>query len=260
MAQQQSRGSGQQAGWYVYGIFPGDIEATGALGVGDPPSEVTVVRSGDLAALVSKVQLNGSLGSPEDLQTHKEILDASVSEAPVLPVKFGAVLSDEDAVKSDLLEANHDEFMAALDELDDLIQYVVKGRYEEDATLVEVLSEDRGAAELGDQIRATADPDATRDARIQLGEIINNAVTAKREADTRLLGERMEGHCEASVVREPSHELDAINVAFLIRESQKDGLQRAVDDLADNWRDRVDLRILGPMAAYDFVVSAQPQT
>jgi hypothetical protein len=38
----------------VYGIVPGDVELnSGVQGVGDPPGEITLVRSGDLAALVS---------------------------------------------------------------------------------------------------------------------------------------------------------------------------------------------------------------
>ncbi len=83
----------QPTGLYVYGILPGDIELTsGISGVGDPPSEVRVVRAGDLAALVSEVDMSRPLGSPADLAAHKEILDASVADAPVLPMRFGAVL------------------------------------------------------------------------------------------------------------------------------------------------------------------------
>ncbi len=48
-------GSGQKTGWYVYGILPGDVELNDDIqGVGNPPAEVSLVRSGDLAALVSE--------------------------------------------------------------------------------------------------------------------------------------------------------------------------------------------------------------
>ena len=248
----------QQTGVYVYGILPGDIELTSDIqGVGDPPSEVRVVRAGDLAALVSEVDLSRPLGSPEDLAAHKEILDASAADAPVLPMRFGAVLASEDAVARELLEEHRDELAGALEELDGLAEYVVKGRYVERAILDEVLSENKDAARLRDQIRG-ADPDATRDARIQLGEIINNAITQKRAQDTRALGNAMAEHCEASLVRDPTHERDAVHVAFLVRVGQEKDIERVVRDLGAKWEGRVELRLLGPMAAYDFAGATEP--
>jgi hypothetical protein len=246
----------KQTGWYVYGILPGDVELTEEIrGVSN--SDVKLVHGGDLAALVSEVQLTGPLGTPEDLQAHQELLDSTAAGAPVLPLRFGAVLTSEDAVVAELLEPNHDEFVAALEELEGRAEYMVKGRYDERAILEEILSEDEEAAQLRDRIR-DADPDATREERIQLGEIVNNAVSAKREEDTQELLSAMEGHAVATVAREPTHELDAVNVAFLIEEDKEDELNRVVDDLRSRWEDRVELRLLGPMAPYDFVGGEQP--
>jgi Gas vesicle synthesis protein GvpL/GvpF len=248
----------QKTGVYVYGILPGDIELTSDMtGVGDPAGQVRVVGSGDLTALVSEVDMSGPLGSPEDLAAHKEILDACVADAPVLPMRFGAVVASEDAVTRELLEEHHDEFARALAELDGKAQYVVKGRYVGNVIFPEVLSENKRAARLRDEIRG-ADSDATREARIQLGEIINNAVTLKREKDTRALGEAMADYCEASLVRDPTHELDAVHVAFLVRVDQEKEIERAVKDLGEQWDGRVELRLLGPMAAYDFIAVTEP--
>lgn len=243
---------------YVYGILPGDIELTSDLrGVGDPPGEIRVVRSGDLAALVSDVHPGEPLGSPEDLAAHKEILDASSADAPVLPMRFGAVLDNEDGVAHELLDEHRDEFERALTELEGKAEYLVKGRYVEQAILEEILSENKEAARLRDGIRG-ADRDATRDAQIKLGELINDAVTAKRERDTRTLGKVMADHCEASLVRDPMHELDAVHVAFLAQVDQEREIEGVVRDLGERWEGRIELRLLGPMAAYDFVGAAEP--
>lgn len=227
-------------------------------GVGYPPGEIRVIRSDGLAALVSEVDLSRELGSPQDLQAHKEILDASAVELPVLPLRFGAVLTDDKAVAEELLAENRDEFAEALSELDGRAQYVVKGRYVEQAILDEVLSESKQATRLRDKVRGQ-DPDATRNARIKLGEIINNAVTSKRQKDTRALGDAMQGVCVASIVREPTHELDAVHVAFLVDSDKEDELDQVVEDLARQWDGRIELRLQGPMAAYDFVGSMLPE-
>jgi Gas vesicle synthesis protein GvpL/GvpF len=256
---QQPDGSQQQRGWYVYGVLPADVELTSDVaGVGNPPGKVQLVRSGELAALVSQVDLTAPLGSPEDLTAHEEILDASASDVPVLPLRFGAVLASEEAVAQDLLDANHDAFTAALGELENRVQYVVKGRYVEAAILSEILAENREAAQLRDQIQG-ADPDATRDARIRLGEIVNEAVSAHRAEDTRTVADAMAGHCVALTVRDPSHELDAAHIALLIETGQEDDVEGVLGNLATDWQGRVEFRLLGPMAAYDFVGTAEPE-
>jgi hypothetical protein len=248
----------QQRASYVYGILPDDIElSSGMTGVGDPPGELRVVRSEDLAALVSDVDPGRPLGSPDDLRTHKEILDSSAAEVPVLPLRFGAVLASDDAVEKELLQPFHDEFSAALDQLDGLTEYVIKGRYVEPRILEEVLSENPQAQRLREQIRGQ-DSDATRDLRIQLGELLSDAISAKREKDTRALQDAMADHCAESFEREPTHEDDAVHVAFLVETGQEKEMEKAVEDLARKWEGRVELRVLGPMAAYDFVGTTQP--
>jgi hypothetical protein len=248
-----------QKGIYVYGILPADIELTSEMtGVGDPPGQVRVIRCDGLAALVSDVDASMPLGSPEDLTAHQQIVDASAAAVPVLPARFGAVMESEEEVTEDLLGANHDEFDDALKELDGRAQYVVKGRYVEKMILQEILSENRQAARLADKLRG-ADPDATRDARIKLGEMVNEAVAAKRRKDTNALGHAMDGHCVASLVREPTHELDAVHVAFLVETEGESDMEQAIEDLARDWEGRIEVRLLGPMAAYDFVGSALPE-
>ena len=249
---------GNRTGVYVYGILPGDIEVEpGSPGVGDPPGEVRGIRYRDLTALVSDVNLDRPLGRAEDLFAHEELLDLSAADVPVLPLRFGAVLASDDAVTDELLGPHYDEFSAALEQLDGHAEYVVKGRYVEPVVLGEVLAENPQAAQLGRQISG-ADPDATRDQRIQLGEIVSNAIEAMRQADTRALGDAVAGQVTASVVRPPTHELDAVYAAFLVETGKTEELRQAVQQLAEEWGDRMDLQVIGPLAAYDFVGTNSP--
>ncbi|MHB1594094.1 MAG: GvpL/GvpF family gas vesicle protein [Streptosporangiaceae bacterium] len=253
---QNGQQGSRQTYCYVYGIIPADTEvAPDATGVGDPPGAVSIVRQGDIAALVSEIDPDRSLGSPQDLTAHQSLLDATAAGAiPVLPIRFGAVLADRDAVANELLVPHHDQFAAALAELEDKTEFVVKGRYSEENLLREILSEDERAARLSSQIAGT-DEDATRDLRIQLGEIIGAAVAARRQRDTAKLADLVRDHVIAVSPREPSHEEDAVNLAVLVSEDQRDDLLQSVDKLAGAWSGRVDLRVLGPLAPYDFVVT-----
>lgn len=248
-----------QRGCYVYGIVPHDVQLVrGAEGVGDPPARVQAVRHGGIAALVSEIDLARPLGQPEDLRAHQQLLDGAATEVPVLPFRFGAVMADAQAVAEELLAPHEQEFAAALGELDGRVEYVIKGRYAGQAVLREVLAENSQAARLREEIRRIGEGEATRPARIRLGELINQAVSAKRVADTRVLGDVLAGHVVASSVREPTHEMDAVYVAVLAEMAHQGELESAVSQLADVWQGRITLRLLGPMAPYDFAITQPP--
>jgi hypothetical protein len=205
-------------GIFVYGILRADIEvAAGIPGVGEHPGLLRDVHFDGLAALISEVDPSGRLGSPDDLRAHREILDATAAEVPVQPLRFGTILTSEDAVTEDLLAAHHDEFTAALDQLEGRTEFQVKGRYVKDSA-------------------------------------------ARREEDTQALEQAMEGLCVASVAREPDDERDAVHVAFLVAVDQAPEVEQVIEDLAREWEGRIDIQLLGPMAAYDFAETAQPES
>lgn len=245
----------QTTGCYVYAIVPGDVELTSeARGLGDPPSEVRIVRADDVAALVSDIDVDRPLGRPEDLIAHEQLLDSTVTAAPVLPVRFGAVVTSRDAVVEELLKPHHDQLIAALREMEGRAEYVVKARYVEQALLAEVLDENPAAAELRERTQGRPE-EATRDLRLQLGELISAAVEAKREADTNAVIEALGPVSVASGVRPPTHEQDAAHVAFLADLAREDELVEALNRLARDWKGRITVRLLGPLAPYDFVVT-----
>lgn len=250
-----STATDQATGWYVYGIVPADVKAPRRKTVGDG-RPASLVRCGTIAALTSPVPVGAMIGTPDDLIAHQRILDAVAAQSAVLPMRFGAVLSSDGEVEQALLAPHHDEFAAALDKVAGMVQFLVTGRYVQSTVLTEVLNDNAEAAELAAAIRGH-DELATRDLRIRLGEIVNAAIAAKREADTTAFIAAVEPSCEAIAVREPSHEEDAVHLALLVRRDQEDDLWQVVSDAAARSRDRVDFRLLGPMAPYDFVVATE---
>ncbi|WP_433240937.1 GvpL/GvpF family gas vesicle protein [Streptosporangium sp. CA-135522] len=241
---------------YVYGVVPADVELTAeARGVGDPPERVTLVRHGDVAALVSDILLDRPLGRPDDLLAHQRLLDDTAAEVPVLPFRFGAVLTDSEAVIEELLRPNHDAFVTALKELEGRTEYVVKGRYVERVVIGEVLAEEPEAARLREEIRDLPE-EATWDARIQLGQLVGEAVAAKRDADTAAFVDAVAPRCVAVAVREPTHEQDAVHVAVLVEADRQAEFEEVLDGFGERWAGRIDLRLLGPMAPYDFVTTS----
>jgi hypothetical protein len=245
-----------ETGVYIYGILPGDVAfQEQPAGLGSPPSPARLVPYRDIAALVSDVDMSRPLGSPDDLLIHEELLDASAAAVPVLPLPFGAVVANDDAVIAELLEPSYDEFNAALAELEGFQEYIVKGRYVQEVILREILTEDPEAAALSAQT-FDADPAASHDGRIQLRELISERLADKRALDTQQLGDALAARASTSAVRPPADELEAVHTAFLVKATDVDQLVSAARELAAGWEGRIELRIVGPVAAYDFVGTA----
>ncbi|MFF0816684.1 GvpL/GvpF family gas vesicle protein [Rhodococcus sp. NPDC003318] len=250
--------TGSGTATYVYGIVPADVETNPDVsGVGDPPGQVTTVRHNDIAALVSEVPVERPLGTPDDLQAHARLLDGSAAVTPVLPLRFGTVMTDHDAVTSELLAPHHDQFRSTLDELEGHAQYVLRFRYVQDAIVNEILDDSADAAALRERIRDKP-PEATRTERIALGELISHAVEAKRHADTAAVLGAIEPIAHAVTTRPPTDDYDAAHLAVLLDLAAEDDLEKTVDGLARQWADRTEVRVLGPMAAYDFVMTSAP--
>jgi len=235
---------------FLYGVVPADVEPTDdARAVGDPPGRVTIVTHRDVGALTSEVSVDQPLGRPDELRSYQRLLDGTAVVAPVLPVRFGTVFTDEAAV-ADLLAQHHDDFRAALDELEGRVEFVVHGRYDETALLTEVLTENAEVSALRGETDVAA--------RTRLGELVNQAVEMKRTADTELVAEILHDLTDDVLVRRATHELDAVNIALLVEAGRRDKLEEIVERLADDWSGRVDMRILGPLAPYDFVTPLRP--
>jgi gas vesicle protein GvpL/GvpF len=254
----ESKQTNESTGIYVYGVVPADVEVQkSAKGVGDPPGVVDVIREGDIAALVSTVSTDHPLGRPEDLQAHAQLLDGTASVAPVLPLRFGAVMTDAESVAEELLRSHHDEFANALESLEGHAEYIIKGRYSDQAFLSQLLSENAQAQQLHADIQ-NKPKDASRDSQMALGELIANAIEQQRQLHTQAVANELDGVAGQVNPREPTHEWDAVNLALLAEVARQADLEEVVERLNEDWGDLVKLRLLGPLAAYDFVVTAQP--
>jgi hypothetical protein len=254
----RSKDAGSPTAVYVYGVVPADVEVQkNAKGVGEPPAAVDIVREGDIAALVSTVPVDHALGRPEDLEAHAQLLDGTAGVAPVLPLRFGAVMTDVESVAEELLRGHHDEFAQALESLEGVAEYIIKGRYNEQAFLAELLSENQQAQQLRDNIQNTP-KDASRNSQMALGELIANVIEQKRQADTQTVANELDGVAEQLNPREPTHEWDAVHLALLARVERQADLEEVLERLNEDWGELATLRLLGPLAPYDFVVTAQP--
>lgn len=244
---------------YVYGVVPGSATTPkDAQGVGDPPAPVTLVRHRRVAALVSEIDPGRPLGTPDDLRAHARILnDVAAERTPVLPFRFGGVVHDESAVSDELLGPLEQRFAAALEDLEDHAQFTLRGEYQQEHILREILADRPDIARLREQTTGRPE-DSGYYQRIQLGEMVSQELDARRGTDTEVLLDRL-GPLAAAVASGTPAAEQAVDASFLVHQAKRSAFEAAVDDLARAWAGRIDLRLLGPLAPYDFVAGVVDQ-
>jgi hypothetical protein len=236
---------------YVYGIVPAQTHMpAGLTGIDGQSCQVTGPCQA-IAALIGPMPAERPLGTAEDLRTHARVVEAVARSSAILPMQFGAVMADEDAVQAELLEPYQEEFADRLARLRGCDQFTVKGRYEGDVALREVVAEEPDIRQLSERLRGR-DEMVSRGGNLQLGELVAQALERKRRADTEVLAEALASYA-AAVTEHPSGAPGvAADMAFLVPRMRQHGFEDAAEELAQHWRGRIRLRLVGPLPPYDF--------
>ncbi len=239
-------------GLYVYGVVVAEDGRVpdGLTGIDGAPVEL--VRLGDVAAAVSVAALDRPPGRRAELVAHRDVVDALAASGAVVPVQFGAMLADPDDVVQTVLGPEEEYFASMLAELAGRRQFVVRGRYNEQAVLAEVVAADPEVAHLR-AITRDAPEHAARAERVRLGELVAHALEQKREQDAAIVLDAVLPHVASYAPHEVSGIDRALDVAFLVDEEAQPDFEDALEAVAEAMHERVRLQLLGPMAPYDFV-------
>jgi hypothetical protein len=236
---------------YVYGVIrPSARSRVRQKGIAGRP--LRVVKSDSLGALVSDVPDEELEAGREELLTHARVLEKALEHGAVLPMRFGVVMPDEASVRDRLLGAHGPELEAQLREMEDKVELNVKGMYDEESILRELVTENPEVADLRTALEGKPE-DATYPERIRLGELIVDALAAKREADEQMILERL---APQAVAVEPGplvHEHMAVNASFLVVRRGVKKFDDALERLAAEQHPRIGFKLTGPLPPHSFV-------
>ncbi|MFJ9714735.1 GvpL/GvpF family gas vesicle protein [Streptomyces sp. NPDC101213] len=234
---------------YVYGITAASHPALpdGLSGVGEPPLPVRVLRAGDLAAVVSDAPEN-LRPKRRDLLAHQTVLGEAGAEGCVLPMRFGSVAPDDDAVAGVLTErAEH--YLERLRALENKVEYNIKASHVEDAVLHLVMADSPELRAMAEANRQAGG--GSYEQKIQLGEMVAAAVKA-REAEDAAEVQRVLEPLAAGVEPGPESTGWLANVSFLVDRDEAARFLEAADGLREA-RPHLEVRVNGPLPPYSFV-------
>lgn len=230
---------------YVYGVVGATATVTGGTGIDARP--LRLVTADRVAAIVSGVAGTAPAFGRDALLAHSDALEAVLAGATVLPMRFGVVMEGETAVREQLLAPHHDQLLEQLERLAGRVELSLRATYEEAPLLREIMASEP-------QIRAMhASSRGGYLEQVRLGEMIAEAVAARRSRDADQILAALVPLAEDYQLSEPRHERMALSASFLIPLEQMAAFDAAVDDVGRSQRDRMRLRYTGPLPPHSFV-------
>ncbi|MFK4146544.1 GvpL/GvpF family gas vesicle protein [Streptomyces sp. NPDC004065] len=234
---------------YVYGITAASHPSLpeGMGGVGDPPRQVRILEAGELAAVVSDAP-EGLRPKRKDLLAHQNVLSEAGAGGCVLPMRFGSVAPDDDAVTR-VLGERAEHYLERLRALDGKVEYNVKGSHVEEAVLHLVMS---GNPEIRAQAEANRRAGGgSYDDKIRLGEMVAAAVQAREAGDAAEVLRALQP-AAAAVSEGPESTGWLVNASFLVDRGSAEEFLTAVEQARKDLP-HLELRVNGPLPPYSFV-------
>jgi hypothetical protein len=246
----------QRENTWVYGVCPAGAKLEELERRSDRlPADVRVVEFGDLGAIVGDAPGYTAKATRDQALAHARVLEVAVLDAPVVPFRFGTVLTDG-SVGTELLGAWHDELAQLLESVKDHVQFTLKATYHEDVVIREIVKSHPKIAQLREQTRGR-DEITTRDRRVRLGELVSIALEQLRQRDAGAIVERLKPFSVASQVAPLENEFMALNAPFLVQRRRMREFEEAAAIAADEQAERMRLTLHGPMPAFDFINGGQ---
>jgi hypothetical protein len=238
---------------YVYAVIPAD-DANGwpeMPGIEGASSPARTIVEGDLAAVVSDLAPDRTPGRPDEVDTHRRILNEAIERGTTIPMRFGIVLPDDDAVRERLLARHADELTQLVDALDGRIQMTVKAFYADDALLRDVMAANPELAQESAAVGQNGDAAAEAE-RVRIGELVAAAVEARRAEVETALVEELSPLADDVVVDPPSSERSALNAQLLIHRDRRPELDEKVKQLGEALTGLIGFRYVGPLPPFSF--------
>jgi Gas vesicle synthesis protein GvpL/GvpF len=211
-----------------------------------------VVSSKGLGALTSDVPDGPLEAGRDELLAHSRVLENALEQGAVLPMQFGVVMPSESSVRDELLDAHRPALEAQLEEMTGKVEVNVKGLYDEESVLREILAENPEIAAMRESTQRSSE-DAAYYERIRLGELITEALAAKRDADEGLVLDRLGPHALAVEPGQPIHERMVVNASFLVERERLEEFDGALEELAAENHPRIGFKLTGPLPPHSFV-------
>ena len=241
-------------GKYIYCITETRQERNfGPIGIGQKGDEVLTIGCNDLSMMVSTCPMTEVSANRENLLGHQQVIEKVMNEFDsVLPVRFGTVASSADEIRN-LLDRRYREFKGALADMDHKVELGVKGMWKNMSVIFdEVVESNKDIKRLKQRIADDPAGNNTQ-AKIEIGKMVEHALQSKKEQEAQAVVDALKSTAFDHKLNKTIGDEMFMNAAFLASKGREKEFDNIMDDLSDEYRDRIKFMYAGPLPVFNFV-------
>jgi Gas vesicle synthesis protein GvpL/GvpF len=240
-------------GKYIYCIIGANQERNfGPIGIGGRGDDVLTIGYENLSMVVSNCPVSKMSVSRENMLAHERVIEEVMKEFTVLPVRFCTIAAGTDEIRN-LLDRRYKEFRNLLRDMDHKIELGVKALWKDmESIFSEIVEENGDIRELKENIRNEADK-RNMQSRMEVGRMVEAALARKKEREAEKIVEaQRRTSADHKLSKTFSNEM-FMNASFLVDQGREKEFDNIMEDLGDEYRDRVRFMYAGPFPPYNFV-------
>src|SRR5437868_1427879 len=236
--EQQAPVEATAEGKYVYCIIETDEPRSfGPMGIGGRGDDVYTIHHKGLAAVVSNTPLMVYDPTRENVFAHEQVNETVMREFTVLPMAFGVLFRTEDDIM-ELMRGTYDALRDVLAKMAGKVEFGLKVNWDRERVIAELEEESEEIRNLKEQITSRG-AGSTYFARMQLGRLIESAMSEKSDAYVREVYGHLRDTAVASRANKPIGDKMIMNAAFLIEREREQEFDANVQEMAAKYEGKL---------------------
>lgn len=243
----------EKEGKYIYCIIESKQERNfGPIGIGERGDEVLTIGYDDLSMVVSNHPIAKLTANRENFVGHERVIEEVMKEFDsVLPVRFGTIASGADEIRN-LLDRRHREFKIALRDMEHKIELGVKGIWNDmDVVFSEIVEGNETIKNLRKRLKGKDGQNIQ--AKISVGQLVKKELDQKKEKQAEEVVDRLRRMSYEYKLNKTIGDEMFMNAAFLVDKGREKEFDNTMDDLCDEYEDKMKFMYAGPLPVFNFV-------
>jgi len=244
----------EKEGKYIYCIIGAKQERNfGPIGIGGRGDEVSTISYDDLSMVAGNCLMSKLEVSRQNLLAHEKVIEEVMKEFDsVLPVRFGTIASGADEIRN-LLDRRCREFKTALRDMEHKIELGVKGIWKNmDVVFKEIVEENKDIKKMKEKLQN----DKTKkniQAKMEIGKMVAQSLERKKEKEAEKIVDTLRRTVVNYKLNKTMGDEMFMNAAFLVDKGREKEFDNIMDDLSEEYKNRVKFMYVGPLPVYNFI-------
>ena len=241
-----------EKGKYLYCIIK-EKKAKEFSVLGLERAKVYSIPEGKLSAVVSDAEIKEYPISRENTLIHQKVIEEMMKVYDVLPVSFGTVAENEEAVKKKILRQKKEEILKTLEKIKGKVELNLKAIWLDMSNIFREVLKENKEIQSAKKEASTISGIGKTNLAMEVGKMVVSALEEKKERETKEILKPLKKIAED--FKKNKTQLDQIifNTVFLVSKEKEKEFDKRVSFLSEKYDGRIKFFYVGPFPPYNFI-------